>query len=81
MKRHDPAALVRFLDERSAHTTGGHPVRLRKTINGQPISETDARMIRRWRKGDIKAVTEPSARALLRRFKINPKEFTDAPKP
>jgi hypothetical protein len=76
--RIDPAALVAFLDTYSKHTVGGHPVRERKTINGEAISETDARMIRRWRKGDIKGVTEDSARALLRRFKINPKEFPPA---
>jgi hypothetical protein len=75
-KRHDPAALVAFLDERSTHVTGGHPVRERKYINGEPVNETDARMIRRWRKGDIKQVTDDAARRLLRRFKINPKEFT-----
>ena len=81
MKRHDPAALVAFLDERSAYTNGGHPARLRKTINGVCVSETDQRMIRRWRTGDIGKVTDASARALLRRFKINPKEFTDVAKP
>jgi hypothetical protein len=75
-KRLDPAELVAFLDERSATTRGGHPVRVRKTINGVMPSETDARMIRRWRKGDIKQVTDDAARRLLRRFKINPKEFT-----
>jgi hypothetical protein len=76
--KHDPAALVAFLDERSTYRTGGHPCRLRKYINGRVIDETDARMIRRWRKGDIKAVTTASATALLRRFKINPKEFINA---
>ena len=76
--RIDPAELVAFLDERSDHVTGGHPRRLRKFINGHPVDETDARMIRRWRKGDIKGVTEASAKALLRRFKINPREFTHA---
>ena len=74
--RLDPAALVAFLDERSTYATGGYPVRQRKYINGHVVSETDARMIRRWRKGDIKGVTQPAARALLRRFKIDYKEFT-----
>lgn len=73
--RINPAELVAFLDARSTHTKGGHPCRLRKYINGHIVSETDARMIRRWRKGDIKGVTEASAKALLRRFKINPREF------
>jgi hypothetical protein len=71
----DPQALIDFLDERSTYTTGGFPRRLRKTINGEYITDTDARMIRRWRQGNIKGVTPDSADALLRRYKINPQEF------
>lgn len=74
----DPAKLLAFLDERSEHVRGGHPNRLRKYINGEPVGETDARMIRRWRKGVIKGITEPSARALLHRFNIDPREFFNA---
>jgi hypothetical protein len=74
----DPAALVAFLDARSEHRAGGVPNRLRKFINGVAVSETDARMIRRWRAGKIAGVTESSARALLRRHNIDPKEFTTA---
>lgn len=70
-----PAELVAFLDTHSVTRTGGTPNRLRKFINGVAVSETDARMIRRWRAGTIQGVTESSARALLRRFNINPREF------
>ncbi len=71
-----PGHLVEFLDTRSEHRTDGVPCRTRKFINGTPVSETDARMIRRWRAGKIQGVTESSARALLRRHNINPREFT-----
>lgn len=71
----DPAALVAFLDERSTWDVGGHPRRRRKHINGLAVGGTDARVIRRWRKGDICGVTEGSAAALLRRFKINPRDL------
>lgn len=73
----DPASLVAFLDARSTYHTSGYPVRRRKRINGQPVDDVDARMIRRWRKGDIKRVQEASVRALLRRFEIDPGEFTN----
>lgn len=72
----DPGKLVDFLDTHTAYVTGGHPVRRRKSINGVAVIENDNRMIRRWRKGDITGVTESSARALLRRYNINPREFT-----
>ncbi len=71
-----PGHLVEFLDTRSEHRVDGVPRRHRKYINGVTVSETDARMIRRWRKGQIRGVTESSAHALLRRHNINPREFT-----
>lgn len=71
----NPAELVAFLDARSDTRAGGTPNRIRKFINNTVVSETDARMIRRWRAGTIQGVTESSARALLRRHNINPREF------
>ena len=71
----DPARLVRILDGFSYHEVGGHPVLLRKFINGQAVSETDARMIRRWRAGTIQGVTKSSARAILRRHNLDPRGF------
>lgn len=73
-----PAVLLAFLDARSEHRRGGTPNRERKFINGVAVRENDARMIRRWRAGKIAGVTESSARALLRRHNINPKEFLTA---
>ena len=63
----NPAALVSFIDEWSEHVFDGYPKRTRLKVNGTPISETDARMVRRWRKGEIKGVTLWSAGALLER--------------
>jgi hypothetical protein len=70
----DPAVLVEYLDKRSSYVTGGTPKRRRLTINCIPVSETDARMIRRWRAGKIQGVTQKSADALLARYNLIKKE-------
>lgn len=64
----NPAALVSFVDAWSEYMNGGYPRRNRLLVNGTPITETDARMVRRWRKGDIEGVTLKSARTLLDRY-------------
>ena len=45
-------------------------------INGHPISDNDARMIRRWRVGKIQGVTQKSADALLQRYQLTTQEAT-----
>jgi hypothetical protein len=67
----DADVLVDFLDDHSDYETSGRPCRTRKTINGVPVSESDARMIRRWRAGTYKGVTKLSALALLRRHNLD----------
>lgn len=66
----DPTELVAQLDAHSEYVTGGHPVRTRLHINGVPVSDTDARMIRRWRAGKIKGVTAKAADAMLQRYRL-----------
>jgi hypothetical protein len=51
------------------------PRRRRLCINGIPVSETDARMIRRWRTGKIEGITVEAAAALLRRYDKTPFQF------
>jgi hypothetical protein len=64
----NPASLVYMIDDHSDYITSGTPKRRRLCINGIAVSETDARMIRRWRAGKIKGVTIKSADALLHRY-------------
>jgi hypothetical protein len=71
----NPAALVAFIDAWTEHVFDGYPKRTRLKINGTPITETDARMVRRWRKGDIKGVTIFSAEALLERHGLALPQF------
>ena len=74
---YEPGRLVGYIDAHSGYVTSGTPKRRRLTINGIAVSETDARMIRRWRAGKIQGVTAKSADALLKRYRlINPKETT-----
>lgn len=67
----EPARLVELIDRHSEYVVSGHPRRRRLCINGIPITDTDARMIRRWRTGTIKGVTLKSADALLERYDLN----------
>jgi hypothetical protein len=73
----NPPALVSFIDAWSELVYGGYPKRWRLTINGTPISVNDARMVRRWRQGNIKGVTTPSAAALLDRYGLTFAMFTE----
>ena len=66
----DPRVLVHFIDAWSEHVNGGYPRRTRLTINGTRVSVSDARVIRRWRQGNIKGVTVPAAQALLARHDL-----------
>jgi hypothetical protein len=68
----NPAHLVALLDEHSTYEVLGHPRRRRLLVNGIPVADNDARMIRRWRAGTIKGVTVKSANALLARHNLNP---------
>lgn len=67
-----PAAIVAQLDHHSTYEVTGHPRRRRLHINGIPVADNDARMIRRWRSGTIKGVTVKSANALLARHNLSP---------
>lgn len=67
--------LIEILDRYTTYRTDGHPVRTRKYINGVLVQESDARMIRRWRSGGVVSVTNSTARRLLRRYKLDPKEY------
>lgn len=64
----NPHALVLFVDAWSEYVVSGWPKRTRLTVNGIAIAENDARMIRRWRVGQIKGVTVRSASTLLKRY-------------
>jgi hypothetical protein len=64
----DPAAFVAFLDEHTTVTRGGHPPRARKCINGVPITPNDNRVLRRWRSGAIKHITQQAADAFRARY-------------
>ncbi len=65
-----PFQLVALLDAHSDYRTGDIPKRRRLCINGIAVTETDARMIRRWRAGKIQGVTAKSANALLSRYNL-----------
>ncbi len=65
-----PWHLVALLDAHSDYRTGGHPRRRRLCINGIAVTDTDARMIRRWRAGKIQGVTAKTANALLSRYNL-----------
>jgi hypothetical protein len=71
----NPDALCAYLTAQQRYVEGGKPNRRRLTINGVPVSESDARMIRRWRQGNIKGSTVPAAVALLRRYNLAPLKF------
>lgn len=68
----EPAILLELLDDHAEYVVGGHPVRRRLHINGVPVGDSDARMIRRWRAGTIQGVTAKSANALLQRHRLDP---------
>ena len=65
-----PSVLVAFLDSWSEYRVSGHPRRNRLYINGTPITDHDARMIRRWRSGTIAGVTLKTTRTLLDRYSL-----------
>lgn len=71
----NPAALVCFIDEWSEYVTGGWPKRKRLTINGTAVAENDARVIRRWRQGNIAGVTINAARGVLGRHDLTLEMF------
>jgi len=65
---YDPAVLVAYLDVASGYLNGGNPRRRRLHINLRSVSDSDRRVIRRWRSGKIAGVTADSATALLERY-------------
>jgi hypothetical protein len=71
----DPDALVQFITAHESYRVDGTPQRRRLYINGVPVSDNDARTIRRWRAGKIEGVTIPAAAALLRRYGLTPFQF------
>jgi hypothetical protein len=66
-----PDELVALLDAHTTYVVSGYPYRRRRCINGIAVSETDARMIRRWRAGTIRGVTATSAEGLLKRYRLD----------
>lgn len=66
----DAADLASFLDYRTELRPGGRPARYRSYINGIAVTDSDRRMIRRWRNGQVKRVTTRAANALLHRYQI-----------
>lgn len=66
----DPASFVDFLDTQAGYVKGGHPVRNRRCINGVPVTESDLRVIRRWRTGVNDGITIRTAGKLLTRYSL-----------
>jgi hypothetical protein len=71
----NPEAFVAYLTSLESYVVDGVPRRRRLCINGIPVSEADARMIRRWRSGRIEGITVGAAAALLRRYGKTPLQF------
>lgn len=71
----NPDAFVAYLTSLESYMVDGEPRRRRLCINGKPVSESDARMIRRWRAGGIEGITVTAAAALLRRYDKTPFQF------
>lgn len=70
----DGPLLVSYIDFHSEYRLDGHPRRKRKLVNGRAqSSETDARMIRRWRTGGT--VSRPTAEQLLGRYGLAIEDF------
>lgn len=60
------ADLVALLDSHTTYELGGTPRRKRRLINGVALDQdTDARIIRRWRSGQIEGVTKAAAERML----------------
>lgn len=72
----NPDAFVAYLTSLESYVVDGEPRRRRLCINRIPVSESDARVIRRWRAGDIEGITVASAAQLLRRYGKTPFQFT-----
>lgn len=70
----DAADLAAFIDYRTDLQTGGRPIRTRSYVNGIAVADSDRRMIRRWRNGQVKRVTTRAANALLQRYRISTQE-------
>lgn len=69
---YDPTVVVRYLDDNSEYILSGEPTRRRRCINGIPVDpDTDARVIRRWRSGQIEGVTRKAADRLLTKFGLS----------
>jgi len=71
----DPDHFEAYLAGKSSYVTDGTPRRRRLCINGTPVSESDARMIRRWRTGQIEGITIEAGAALLRRYGLTPRQY------
>jgi hypothetical protein len=71
-----PCNFVAYLDAKSSYIIDGPPRRRRLCINGIPVTPADARMIRRWRQGNIEGITIPCGAALLRRYSLTPLQFS-----
>lgn len=67
----DPFVVVDFLDLHTEYRVDGVPVRQRKYIHDRLISDSDARVIRRWRGGTLGGATERSVVNLLSRFGLD----------
>lgn len=72
----NPEPFVAYLTSLENYIVDGEPRRRRLCINGIPVSESDARMIRRWRKGDIEGITVAAAAQLLRRYGKTPFQYS-----
>lgn len=65
----DPRAVLAYLDAKTDYRFGGHPARLRRTINRTPVGQGHAaRTIRRLRSGRFQTMTQPAAQRLLAEF-------------
>lgn len=72
----NPDAFLAYITAKESYIEDGTPKRKRLCINRIPVSDSDARMIRRWRQGNIQAISIPSGAALLRRYSLTPLTFT-----
>lgn len=67
----DPRVVLAFVDHHTDSRLAGVPARRRKTINGRPLGQGDeARILRRWRSGRFKSVTEPAVARVLGKFSL-----------
>lgn len=72
----NPEPFVDFITGLESYVMDDRPPRRKRLcINGIPVSDTDARMIRRWRSGKIEGITVEAAAALLRRYGKTPFQF------